>query len=227
MKLDLPSKPPEEIGFPDFIGWFYSNILIPYPLYIITTVDENGIPNAQPNREGLTFGDKHGQFFLFYDWTSHHTAQNVITTKEFVVNIPPEDKVPQVMKTVTHYPRGTDEIAAAGLTAIPSKKVKAPRIEQCKAHLECRLHWHKQTHLIGKNNTGIIILGKVVASSGDKEVLTGTAPEKIQGMKTVLILPRSVDSTNMKITNQLTYGTINQLKDFLKLEKQGTIEPAQ
>ena len=48
MKVDIPISPPEGIGFPDFIGWFHSNILIPYPLYIITTVDENGIPNAQP-----------------------------------------------------------------------------------------------------------------------------------------------------------------------------------
>ena len=61
----------------------------------------------------------------------------------------------------------------------------------------------------------MIILGEVLAASGDKEVLAGNAPEKIQRMKTVLVLPRSEDSIKVKITNQLTYGTIDQLKDFL------------
>lgn len=227
MKIDISRNPPEEIRFPDFIGWFYSNILIPYPLYIITTVDENGIPNAQPNSWGLPFGDKFAPFFVFYDWASHHTIQNVIATREFVVNVPSEEKVPQVMKTVKHYPRGIDEIAASGLTAVPSKKVKVPRIKECKAHFECRLCWHKQTHLRGKDDAGVIVLGEVVAASGDEGVLVGSAPEKIQRMKTVFLLSRNVDSINMKTTNQMTYGTIDRLKDFLKLEGEGVIDYVQ
>lgn len=145
MKIDIPVNPPEEIDFPGYIGWFHSNILIPYPLYIITTVDENGIPNAQPNCWGLPFGDKFDQFFIFYDWACHHTIQNVIVTKEFVVNLPSEDKVTQVMKTVKHYPRGTNEVAASGLTAIPSTVVKVLRIRECKAHFECKLCWYRET----------------------------------------------------------------------------------
>jgi flavin reductase (DIM6/NTAB) family NADH-FMN oxidoreductase RutF len=127
MKVDIPISPPEKISFPGLIGWFHSNISIPYLQYIITTVDENGIPNAQPNVWGLPFGDKFGQFFVFYDWASHHTIQNVISTKEFVMNVPSENQVPQAMKTVEGYPRGIDEIAASGLTAIPSTVVNVPR----------------------------------------------------------------------------------------------------
>ena len=43
MKVNIPLTPPEELEFPDFVGWFHSNILIPYPLFIITTIDEHGI----------------------------------------------------------------------------------------------------------------------------------------------------------------------------------------
>jgi len=224
MKIDIPANPPEEIKFPDFIGWFHSNILIPYPLYIITTVDEKGVPNAQPNSWGLPFGDKFGQFFIFYDWASHHTVQNVIVTKEFVVNAPSEDKVPQVMKTVKNYPRGTDEIAASGLTGIPSTIVKVPRIKECNAYYECRLCWHKQTHPRGKGDAGVIVLGEIVAASGDEEVIAGTALQKIQRMKPVLLLSRNVDAINMKITNHMSYGTIKRLKDFYKLENEGIID---
>jgi len=223
MKIDIPVNPPQKLEFPDYIAWFYSNILIPYPLYIITTVDENEVPNAQPNTWGLPLGDKYGQFFIFYDWASHHTIQNVITTKEFVVNVPSEVDVTQVMNTVKHFPRGIDEIAASGLTAIPSKVVKVPRIKECKAHFECRLCWHKQTHLRGNDDAGVIVLGEVVAASGDEEVLSGSAPKKVQGMKTVYLLSRNVDSINMKVTNQMTYGTIDKLKDFIRLEREGII----
>ena len=224
MKVDLPLTPPEEIEFPDFVGWFHSNILIPSPLYIITTIDEQGIPNAQPNSWGLPFGDKFGQFFVFYDWASHHTIQNVIATKEFVINIPSEDQVSRVMKTVEHYPRGIDEIAASGLTAIPSTAVKVPRIEECKAHFECRLCWYRETHHREQDDSGVLVLGEIVAASGDNDILTGTSSEKVEKMKSVYVLSRNVDALNMKTTNSMTYGTIDRLKDFLKLEKDGSIE---
>jgi flavin reductase (DIM6/NTAB) family NADH-FMN oxidoreductase RutF len=224
MKVNIPLTPPEEVGFPDYVGWFHSNILIPYPLYIVTTVDEHGIPNAQPNTWGLPFGDKFSQFFVFYDWASHHTIQNVITTKEFVINVPSEDQVSQAMKTVEHYPRGVDEIAASGLTAIPSIAVKAPRIEECKAHFECRLCWYKETHRRGQDDTGVLVLGEIVAASGDDNVLAGTSPEKVERMKTVFVLSRNVDALQMTNTNSMTYGTIDRLKDFLELEKDGSVE---
>jgi flavin reductase (DIM6/NTAB) family NADH-FMN oxidoreductase RutF len=224
MKLDIPIRAPAQVDFPDYVGWLHSNILIPYPLYIITTVDEAGIPNAQPNTWGLPFGDTYGQFFVFYDWASHHTVQNIITTKEFVVNVPCEDKVSQVMKTVAHYPRGLDEVEASGLTAIPSRMVKAPRIEECKAHFECRVCWWRETHGRGQDDRGVLVLGEIVAASGDEDILGGTSPEKIENMRTAYVLSRNVDGLNMEVTNSMTYGTIDRLKDFLKLEKDATIE---
>ena len=224
MKVNIPSCPTAQVDFPDYIGWFHSDILIPYPLYIITTIDEEGIPNAQPNSWGLPFGDKYSQFFVFYDWASHHTIQNVIATKEFVVNVPSEDKVSQVMKTVRHYPRGVDEIAASGLTSVPSIEVKVPRIEECKAHFECRLCWYKETHPRGQDDMGVMVLGEIVAASGDAEILGGTSPEKIGKMRTAFVLSRNVDVFDMKITNLMTYGTIDRLKDFGKLEGESSIE---
>lgn len=67
-------------------------------------------------------------------------------------------------------------------------------------------------------------MGKIVAASGDEEILARTSLEKIQRMKTVFLLSRSVDTINMKITNDMTYGTIDKLKDFDKLENEGVID---
>ena len=53
MKIDIPVQPRKDTDFPSYVNWYLSNILIPYPLYIITTVGGNGVPNAQPNSWGL------------------------------------------------------------------------------------------------------------------------------------------------------------------------------
>jgi flavin reductase (DIM6/NTAB) family NADH-FMN oxidoreductase RutF len=224
MKIDIPLEPPADLGFPEYIGWFLSNILIPYPLYIITTVDEAGIPNAQPNTWGLPFGDRAGQFFVFHDTSDHHTLQNVLATREFVVNLPSEECIPQVMKTVEHYPRGVDEVTASGLTAIPSTMVKAPRVAECKAHFECQVCWCKESHSCGADTVAMLVLGRIVAASADADVLGGTSSEKMARLRSAYVVSRNVDLLQMKITSPLAFGTIDRLKDFVKLEKERVVE---
>ena len=46
-------------------------------------------------------------------------------------------------------------------------------------------------------------------------------------MKTVYLLSRNVDGKNMKITDLMTYGTIDQLKNFIRLEQEGIISNVQ
>jgi flavin reductase (DIM6/NTAB) family NADH-FMN oxidoreductase RutF len=117
-----------------------------------------------------------------------------------------------------------DEIAASGLTAIPSTAVKAPRVAECKAHLECRLCWYRETHARPGGDAGLIICGEVVAASGDEDVLTGSSAERVAAMKTVYVLSRSVDAAKMETTDPMTCGTIDRLKDFVHLSRTGTVK---
>jgi len=75
-------------------------------------------------------------------------------TGEFVINIPTEDIIAEVLKiavlTEKIWPTGINEIKQAGLTPIPSEKVKPPRIKECIAHYECILDWHKDSLIVGK-----------------------------------------------------------------------------
>ena len=105
-------------------------------MYLITTVDENGIPNCEVNTWGLPFGFAPDQMFAFVCGRTHHTAQNVLQNGEFVVNIPSAEIGELAERTATPYPRGTDEVTASGLTSIPSRAVRPPRIKECKAHLD-------------------------------------------------------------------------------------------
>jgi flavin reductase (DIM6/NTAB) family NADH-FMN oxidoreductase RutF len=154
--------------------------------------------------------------FLFSDWAHHHTPQNVLETKEFVINIPSRDIVKQVMKTVEHFPRGVDEIVASSLTSIPSRIVKTPRITECKAHLECKYLWSHEVK-ISDDMTDIVIAGEIVAASADEDVLCGSAEEKLKAMKIPYITNRSVDGRDWKAKDPKMCGIISQIKDFWEM----------
>lgn len=211
MKVNIPDRPPKGAEFPGHLAWYFSNILLPCPLTIITTIDEKGVPNAQPNTWGLPCGSGNLQKFLFATSTHAHTAENLLKTREFVVNIPSSDVVNKMLRTVEHYPRGTDEIAASGLTTLPSRKVRPPRIAECKAHLECEHLWHR---IDGEppGPQSIIIAGRVVAASADSEVLRGSLEQKLASMNTPYFVGRSVDGTDWQTHDPLAQGTISQLE---------------
>ena len=60
-------------------------------------------------------------------------------SKEFVVNIPTVDILPQVVKCGKVSGKTIDKFAITGLTLINSSEVYPPRIKECIGWLECRL----------------------------------------------------------------------------------------
>ncbi|MCC6614141.1 MAG: flavin reductase family protein [Anaerolineae bacterium] len=90
----------------------------------------------------------------------HWTAQNILANREFVVNIPGAELAQTIWRSHTlSHPR---PVEAVGLAPIPAIQVKPPRIEECKAHLECVLD---QQVTYGDE---VILLGQIVAVSMDK-----------------------------------------------------------
>jgi flavin reductase (DIM6/NTAB) family NADH-FMN oxidoreductase RutF len=58
-----------------------------------------------------------------------------------------------------------NEIEKAGLTQLDSIKVSPPRIEECLAHLECKVHWIKDS---GDHK---IVVGEVIHADTAKNIL--------------------------------------------------------
>nr|HDO80375.1 flavin reductase family protein [Candidatus Bathyarchaeota archaeon] len=58
---------------------------------------------------------------------------------EFVVNVPPSKLVREVLLCGTISGRNFDKFSEAGLTPAPARRVRAPIIEECIAHLECKV----------------------------------------------------------------------------------------
>lgn len=135
----------------------------PRPIALITSMDENGQLNAAPFSAynylctdppivGIGVQNRPANLFIPKD-----TARNIRRTGEFVVNVVTEDIAEQMNICATDFPADVNELEMAGLTTVPSQKVKVPRIAEAHAALECREH---QTIEIGRSR---IVLGRVVA----------------------------------------------------------------
>jgi len=144
----------------DVMKAFY-RLLHPRPAVIVTCVDEEGRSNAlaiswitpvarDPPTIAICVGKKRYSHGL------------ISRTGEFVVNVPTDELVEAVHYCGTVSGRDVqDKIARAGLTAGPAKAVRAPVIEECPAHLECRV---KQVVDCGSHD---IFIGEVVAAYAD------------------------------------------------------------
>jgi flavin reductase (DIM6/NTAB) family NADH-FMN oxidoreductase RutF len=94
------------------------------------------------------------------------------------------------------YADAVDEIAESGLTAIPSTVVTPPRIEECEAHFECTLEWFKEVDKKG----GILFCGRIVAASGDREILVGDIESKMRNLRPIYVMPWNIDTGKMELT---------------------------
>lgn len=108
------------------------------------------------------------------------TGYNIQKTKEFVINIVNESILEQVNVTSIDFPSEIDESDIAGLTKMPSIKVKPPRLAESPANLECRL-----ASTVEIENTRIV-LGEIIYLHIKKEFLD---PYENQTVNTDLISP--------------------------------------
>lgn len=136
-------------------------LLYPLPLVLVTSMSEEGKPNIIPLAWSMPVSFKPplvaigvaGKRF------SHELIEG---SGEFVVNIPPRKLLNQVLFCGSTSGRSVDKFKETGLTPLPSKKVRPPRIRECFVHLECKL--------VEKFQPGdhTVFVGEVVASSVDE-----------------------------------------------------------
>ena len=89
-------------------------------------------------------------------------------TKEFVVNIPTIDIVNATLFCGRKSGKSHDKFKETKLTPMPAKRVKSPIINECVAHLECRLH---SQHRTGDH---AILVGRIIQAYANKETFAET-----------------------------------------------------
>ena len=104
-------------------------------------------------------------------------AKNILSTGEFVINIPGAELAKEIWKIAEVEPTGEKEIQELGLTPVKSIKLTTPRIAECKAHLECSLDWTK------KYGDQMVIFGRVLLASVDRKVVEAELSERYKQLK--------------------------------------------
>lgn len=147
--------------------------VIPRPIGWISTVSEDGIPNLAPFSFFNAVGEDppHVMFSTVRPNNSNKdTLNNVLATGHFVVNMVVESIVEQMNTTSQSVPSEINEFELAGLTPIPSVKVKAPRVKESPINMECELV-HHYTLEDNKHGGATIIIGRVILFHVDESVL--------------------------------------------------------
>jgi flavin reductase (DIM6/NTAB) family NADH-FMN oxidoreductase RutF len=147
---------------------WWDNIFAPSScLVIITTADKDGRVNAAAF--GTCTRVCHDPMYISFTCGSgKDTYDNVLATGEFVVNVVPFEQTMLDRTLVCGLPfrGGENELLKAGLTPIPSRKLKPPRIAECHSHFECKVEW-TQAWL-----HRLMVCGKVEAVSIDEDCIT-------------------------------------------------------
>ncbi|RBQ34423.1 flavin reductase family protein [Rahnella aquatilis] len=135
--------------------------VIPRPVALVTTVSQDGIPNAGPfsffnvlthDPAIVAIGVENYSDMRFKD-----TARNIRETGEFTVHIVDDALVSQMEIFAIKFGPEVDELKEAGLDTTPGLMVRSPRILAAPAALECRRHTTLQ---VGPARE--IILGEVL-----------------------------------------------------------------
>jgi flavin reductase (DIM6/NTAB) family NADH-FMN oxidoreductase RutF len=95
-----------------------------------------------------------------------HSHALIAESQEFIINIPTLELLQSVYACGSFSGRSFDKFKKAGLTPIPARKVKAPAIRECVAHLECTV----ESQFTTGDHT--VFVGEVVAAYANPGVFT-------------------------------------------------------
>lgn len=120
-----------------------TNLVVPRPIAWVSTINANGVTNLAP----FSFFNAVGNdpLYVIISVSQNEagepkdTAKNIQTSGEFVVNLVTEELFDAMNISAADFPFGESELEAAHLHAAPSVHIKAPRVAEAQASLECKL----------------------------------------------------------------------------------------
>jgi flavin reductase (DIM6/NTAB) family NADH-FMN oxidoreductase RutF len=153
------------------------------PVALISTLNEDGTPNIAPMSSAWWLG----WTCMLGLGTMGQTSENLIRSRECVINLPSQDEVTHVdrlalttgrnpvpeKKVSWGYRYEKDKFGIAGLTPVPSVQVRPPRIAECPVQMEGVVH---QVHPFGKNVSANAFEIHIVKLHVDESLLVGDGP---------------------------------------------------
>ncbi|MGA2574049.1 MAG: flavin reductase family protein [Candidatus Methanomethylicaceae archaeon] len=96
-----------------------------------------------------------------------YSSELIEETGEFVVNVPPQELRRQIQYCGFNSGYDVDKFKETGLTPKPARKVKAPIIDECEAHMECKVRQEIET---GDKR---LFIGEVIEAYADEALARG------------------------------------------------------
>jgi flavin reductase (DIM6/NTAB) family NADH-FMN oxidoreductase RutF len=145
----------KKVAFPiDKRKW--SPSLVPGGIVLISTLSQSKEPHFAP-KSWVQMVSFEPPILVFSGSEGQATENNVLLNREFVANIVDDAIADRAFESIEW--RGSERVKNSGFTFGPSTSVAPPLVNECKAHLECRL---LDTKAIG---SGFLIFGEIVAAS--------------------------------------------------------------
>jgi flavin reductase (DIM6/NTAB) family NADH-FMN oxidoreductase RutF len=145
----------------------------PRPIAFASTISDSGQVNLSPFSFFNVFSAK-PPILIFSparrvrDNTSKHTLDNVLSTKEVVINVVNYAITEQMSLASTEYPEHINEFVKAGLTEQASLLVKPPRVKESPVQFECRV---KEVIALGnQGGAGNLVISEVLLMHIDDSV---------------------------------------------------------
>ena len=164
---------PSEIPTAQLHGYLLGAVA-PRPICFASTIDAEGNVNLSPFSFFNVFSAK-PPIMIFSparrvrDNTTKHTLENVLETREVVINIVSYAMVQQMSLSSTEYDKNINEFAKAGFTEMASEKVAPPRVSEAPVQFECKV---KEVIPLGtEGGAGNLVIAEVVQLHIDEAIL--------------------------------------------------------
>jgi len=146
----------------------------PRPIAFVSTVDKEGNPNLAPYSFFNAVGSNPATVMFSparsgRENKTKDTLDNIMETKEAVVNIVHYGMVQQMSLASSPYPKGVNEFEKAGFTQVKSELVKPPRVGESFVQMECKIK--DVVHTGDKGGAGNIVIAEIQLIHVSEDVL--------------------------------------------------------
>ena len=144
-------------------------LVVPRPIAWVSTLDADGRGNLAPH-SFFTVASGRPPVILFSSLGRKDTVRNIEETGEFVVSFPSESLLDHINASSAPFEHGDDEAEQLGIRTEPSETVRAPRVAESPASIECRLE------RIVEVGSAYVVFGEVTAITVREDVLVNGHP---------------------------------------------------
>ena len=168
----------------------FNSLVIPRPIGWITTVDPEGVVNLAPYSFFNAVGYRPPTVMFASGAGSGEDGQkdslrNVEATGEFVCNLSTWETRESMNRSSASVGPEVDELEMSGLTPVPSKLVKPPRVKEAPVHLECKILQSVDFPNWSNKDRYVVVFGEVIGVHIEDQYITPEGLIDVDGMKPI------------------------------------------